>query len=44
MCWSSMVDVIKISTFLTDMSGYGEFGKAQTETFPKGVPARAAYK
>jgi enamine deaminase RidA (YjgF/YER057c/UK114 family) len=41
---ASMSDVIKITTFLTDISGYGEFGKARTEAFPKGVPASAAYE
>jgi 2-iminobutanoate/2-iminopropanoate deaminase len=41
---ASMADVIKITTFLTDISGYGEFGKARTEAFPSGVPASAAYE
>jgi enamine deaminase RidA (YjgF/YER057c/UK114 family) len=41
---ASMADVIKIATFLTDISGYGEFGRARTEAFPKGVPASAAYE
>ena len=41
---ATMEDVIKISTFLTDISEYGEFGKARTEAFPKGVPASAAYE
>jgi enamine deaminase RidA (YjgF/YER057c/UK114 family) len=40
---ATMADVVKITTFLTDMSGYGAFGKARTEAFPKGVPASAAY-
>lgn len=40
---SSMVDVVKITTFLTDMAGYRDFGRARTEAFPKGVPASAAY-
>ena len=40
---ASMDDVIKITTFLTDMSYYGDFGKARTEAFPNGVPASAAY-
>jgi enamine deaminase RidA (YjgF/YER057c/UK114 family) len=38
-----MADVVKITTFLTDISGYGEFGRARTEAFPAGVPASAAY-
>jgi len=40
---ASMADVVKITTFLTDMSGYGDFGRARTEAFPRGVPASAAY-
>ncbi len=40
---ATMADVVKIATFLTDMSGYGEFGRARTEAFPRGVPASAAY-
>ncbi len=40
---ATMADVVKITTFLTDMSGYGEFGRARTEAFPRGVPASAAY-
>lgn len=40
---ATMADVVKINTFLTDMSGYGDFGKARTEAFPLGVPASAAY-
>ena len=40
---ATMADVVKITTFLTDISSYGEFGRARTEAFPKGVPASAAY-
>jgi len=40
---ATMADVIKITTFLTDISSYGDFGKARTEAFPKGVPASAVY-
>ncbi len=40
---ATMADVVKITTFLTDISGYGEFGRARTEAFPRGVPASAAY-
>jgi len=36
---SSLDDVVKINTFLTDLSRYAEYGKARTEAFPKGVPA-----
>ena len=41
---ASMDDVIKISTFLTDISEYAAFGKARTEAFPNDVPASAAYE
>lgn len=40
---ATMADVIKINTFLTDISQYGELGRARTEAFPAGVPASAAY-
>jgi len=40
---ATMADVIKINTFLTNISNYGEFGRARTEAFPAGVPASAAY-
>lgn len=36
---ATMADVVKITTYLTDISGYGEFGKARTEAFPGGVPS-----
>ena len=36
---ASMADVVKITTYLTDISRYGEFGKARTEAFPNGVPS-----
>ena len=39
---ASMADVVKITTYLTDISTYGEFGKARTEAFPDGVPASTA--
>ncbi len=39
---ASMADVVKITTYLTDISGYGEFGKARTEAFPGGVPSSTA--
>ena len=41
---ASMADVVKITTFLTDISAYGEFRRARTEAFPKGVPASAVYE
>ena len=40
---ATMADVIKINTFLTDMSQYGEFSRARNEAFPAGVPASASY-
>ena len=39
---ATMADVIKITTYLTDITQYGEFGKARTEAFPNGVPASTA--
>lgn len=39
---ATMGDVIKITTYLTDIAQYGEFGKARTEAFPNGVPASTA--
>lgn len=38
-----MADVIKINTFLTDMSGHADFGRARSEAFTDGVRANAAY-
>jgi enamine deaminase RidA (YjgF/YER057c/UK114 family) len=34
-----MTDVVKITTYLTDMSGYPEFSRARAEIFPDGVPS-----
>ena len=39
---ATMDDVIKITTYLTDIAEYGAFGKARTEAFPNGVPASTA--
>lgn len=36
---AAMADVVKITTYLTDISRYREFGKARTEAFPAGVPS-----
>lgn len=36
---ASMSDVMKITTYLTDMDNYQAFGKARSEAFPDGVPA-----
>ena len=38
-CGAKMADVVKITTYLTDMSGYAAFSRARAETFPGGVPA-----
>jgi enamine deaminase RidA (YjgF/YER057c/UK114 family) len=39
----SMSDIVKINTFLTDISQYDEFSKARNEVFVSGTPASAAY-
>ncbi len=39
---SSMRDIVKITTYLTDISSYPEFSKARREAFPDGVPASTA--
>ena len=36
---AGMNDVVKTTTYLVDMSGYPEFGRARAEVFPNGVPA-----
>ena len=36
---AKITDVVKITTYLTDMSGYPEFSRARAETFPDGVPS-----
>ncbi len=36
---ATMADVVKITAYLTDISGYKEFGRARTEAFPGGVPS-----
>lgn len=41
---ASMADIVKLTTFLTDMSDYGDFNKARAEAFPNGVPASAIYE
>ena len=35
-------DVVKITTYLTDISTYADFAKARTEAFPGGIPASTA--
>ena len=35
----TMADVVKITTYLTDMADYSAFSKARSETFPTGVPS-----
>ncbi len=39
---ATMTDVVKITTYLTDMSGYAEFSRARAEMFPDGVPSSSA--
>ena len=39
---ATMADVVKITTYLTDISTYADFAKARTEAFPGGVPASTA--
>ncbi len=36
---AAMSDVVKITTYLTDVSRHAEFGRARAEAFPSGVPA-----
>ena len=36
---AKMTDVVKITTYLTDMSGYADFSRARAEIFPDGVPS-----
>lgn len=38
-CGASMADVVKITAYLTEMSRYGDYGRARGEAFPGGVPA-----
>ena len=35
----SMDDVVKITSFITDMSQYADFAAARTEAFPNNIPA-----
>ena len=39
---ATMADVVKITTYLTDMAGYQDFGRARSEFFPNGVPSSTA--
>jgi enamine deaminase RidA (YjgF/YER057c/UK114 family) len=39
---ATMADVVKITTYLTDISTYADFARARTEAFPGGVPASTA--
>jgi enamine deaminase RidA (YjgF/YER057c/UK114 family) len=40
---ASMSDVVKITSYLTDMSACRDFSMARTEAFPDGVPESAVY-
>ena len=39
---ATMADVVKITTYLTDMAGYQDFSRARSEIFPNGVPSSTA--
>lgn len=39
---AEMSDVVTITTYLTDISSYSEFGKARNEAFPDGVSSSTA--
>ena len=36
---ATMGDVVKITTFLTDLAGYPAFSRVRAETFPNSPPA-----
>ncbi len=36
---ATMRDVVKITTFLTDLAGYPDFSRVRAETFPNSPPA-----
>ncbi|GAB4349222.1 MAG: RidA family protein [Immundisolibacter sp.] len=38
----SLTDVVRITTYLTDMARYAEFARARAEVFPHGSPASTA--
>ncbi len=38
----SITDVVRITTYLTDMTRYAEFARARAEVFPHGSPASTA--
>jgi enamine deaminase RidA (YjgF/YER057c/UK114 family) len=38
----TLKDVVKITSYITDLSQYPDFKQARTETFPDGVPASTA--
>ncbi len=39
---ATMADVVKITTYLTNMAGYQDFSRARSEIFPNGVPSSTA--
>lgn len=39
---ATMPDVVKLTTYLIDISEYKEFGRARNEAFPNGVASSAA--
>lgn len=40
---ATMADIVKITSFLTDMSGFPDYTRARKEAFPHGAPASAVY-
>ena len=36
---SGLADVVKFTTYLTDMAGYPDFARARAEVFPETIPA-----
>ena len=39
---ATMSDVVKLTTYLINISDYKEFGRARNEAFPNGLPSSAA--
>lgn len=38
----SLADLVRITTYLTDMDTYADFSRARADTFPEGPPASTA--
>ena len=39
---ATMTDIVKITTYLVDLSRYAEYSAARKQAFPNGVPASTA--